>query len=205
MAKQERALRTRTALIASAAEGFAHEGFAVASLTDISRRAGVSNGALHFHFASKADLAAAVEEEASRRLALLTREVRDDGREVAALQDLVDVTHALADALRRDEVLRGGFSLAMEPTYVDGRDLRAQWRQWVDDVLERAHEAGELVTTVRPKDVGIVVTSATVGMEVLGARHPEWLSRQTLTRFWRLLLPRLAGSPAATRVRPEGL
>ncbi|MFZ3560635.1 ScbR family autoregulator-binding transcription factor [Streptomyces sp. BH055] len=203
MAKQERALRTRTALIASAAEGFAHEGFAVASLTDISRRAGVSNGALHFHFASKADLAAAVEEEASRRLTLLTQGARD-GREVTVLQGLVDVTHALAGALRRDEVLRGGFSLAMEPTYVDGRDLRTQWRQWVDEALERAHGAGELVATVRPKDVGIVVTAATVGMEVLGARHPEWLSRQTLTRFWRLLLPRLAGSPAATRVRPEG-
>ena len=54
MVKQERALRTREALIESAAEVFDREGFSVASLTAISSRAGVSNGALHFHFASKA-------------------------------------------------------------------------------------------------------------------------------------------------------
>lgn len=175
MAKQERALRTRTALIASAAEGFAREGFAVASLTDISRRAGVSNGALHFHFANKADLAAAVEEEAARRLTLLTRgtEGEEGEPEVTALQDLVDVTHALAGALRRDEVLRGGFCLTLEPTYADGRDLRAQWRQWVDDILERAYGAGELATKVKPKDVGVTVTAATVGMEVLGRGTPS--------------------------------
>ena len=68
MAKQERAVRTREKLIRSAAEVFDREGYAVASITTISARAGVSNGALHFHFASKAALAEAVAEAAALRL-----------------------------------------------------------------------------------------------------------------------------------------
>lgn len=64
MTKQERAARTRRALILSAAEVFDQEGFAPASLTMISSRAGVSNGALHFHFANKNAVAEAVQGEA---------------------------------------------------------------------------------------------------------------------------------------------
>ncbi|MER5950754.1 helix-turn-helix domain-containing protein [Streptomyces sp. NPDC001904] len=221
-------MRTRTALLTSAAEGFAREGFHVASLTDISRRAGVSNGALHFHFANKAALAAAVEEEASLRLTLLTRghhgsDSRDDAdrgdedsgsRDDAGgggpdadgpvLQHLVDSTHALARALRGDGVLRGGFCLTLEPAYPSSRDLHAQWGAWVQDALERARRAGELADTVTPQDAGATVIAATIGTVVLGVQHPDWLSRQSVTRFWRLVLPRLARTGTAQRVRAEG-
>src|SRR5258705_4564694 len=61
MVNQERAARTKRNLIRSAAEVFEREGYAAASLTVISSQAGVSNGALHFHFASKEDLAREVE------------------------------------------------------------------------------------------------------------------------------------------------
>ena len=64
MVKQERAARTRQALVRAAAQVFAQDGFVLASLTSISKKAGVSNGALHFHFESKQALARAVEEEA---------------------------------------------------------------------------------------------------------------------------------------------
>ncbi len=82
MVKQERALRTRRALIHAGAQAFADEGFTAASLTAISRAAGVSNGALHFHFENKMALARAVEEEAlaalrqqaAKRVALEFRE-----------------------------------------------------------------------------------------------------------------------------------
>lgn len=79
MVKQERAARTRRTLIRAAAEVFAREGFAPASLTTISRQAGVSNGALHFHFTSKNALAQAVEEEAGEAMRLLIRDVPDRG------------------------------------------------------------------------------------------------------------------------------
>ncbi|WP_442813919.1 TetR family transcriptional regulator [Streptomyces sp. NBC_00151] len=71
MAEQERAVRTRERLIGSAAETFCREGFAAASLCVISAQAGVSSGALHFHFAGKAALADAVESAALDRLRII--------------------------------------------------------------------------------------------------------------------------------------
>ncbi|MFF2132901.1 TetR family transcriptional regulator [Streptomyces olivochromogenes] len=59
--RQVRAVRTRRALVRAAAEVFAEDGYALASLPVISRRAGVSTGALHFHFPSKDLLAREVE------------------------------------------------------------------------------------------------------------------------------------------------
>ncbi|MFD6492381.1 TetR family transcriptional regulator, partial [Streptomyces sp. NPDC060188] len=52
--KQQRAVRTRDALIRSAAETFESRGYVQAKLAEISSRAGVSAGALHFHFPNKA-------------------------------------------------------------------------------------------------------------------------------------------------------
>ncbi|MGW1223275.1 TetR family transcriptional regulator, partial [Streptomyces californicus] len=48
MTKQERAARTRQALIRSAAAVFEQHGYAQARLAQISSGAGVSTGALHF-------------------------------------------------------------------------------------------------------------------------------------------------------------
>ncbi|MFJ3203712.1 ScbR family autoregulator-binding transcription factor [Streptomyces sp. NPDC086989] len=190
MVKQERAARTRETLIRSAAETFDRDGFSVASLTAISSLAGVSNGALHFHFPSKAALANAVEEAALVRLLALAGDVPSagDGRRV---QLLIDVTHRLAAALRADPVLRAGFALSGELPRPRRGDLRGRWRGWVEETLQQAEAEGELRPEAAAGDVVTAVVAATVGFEVLGARDGVWLSAATVTRFWRLLLPTL--------------
>jgi AcrR family transcriptional regulator len=65
MVIQKRAAMTRQALIRSAAEVFAETGYSAAALGTISRGAGVSAGALHFHFPSKLALAESVVREAA--------------------------------------------------------------------------------------------------------------------------------------------
>ncbi|WP_159061881.1 helix-turn-helix domain-containing protein, partial [Streptomyces sp. WM6368] len=72
MVKQERAARTREALVRAAAEVFAEEGFTAASIAVISRRARVSAGGLHFHFAGKTVLARAVQDRAAQALSRIT-------------------------------------------------------------------------------------------------------------------------------------
>ncbi|MFJ5999401.1 ScbR family autoregulator-binding transcription factor [Streptomyces sp. NPDC092370] len=193
MVKQERAARTRETLIRSAAEVFGREGFSRASLTAISSLAGVSNGALHFHFESKAALADVVEAEALARLLALTRTEPAAG--ASHVQLLVDVTHRLADELRGDVVLRTGFALGGEPSRPARTGLREHWRCWVEKELERAEAQGELRTEVRAQDVVTTVVAATVGLERLGVREAMWLSAATVSRVWRLLLPAVA--PAA--------
>ncbi|MFJ7194026.1 MULTISPECIES: ScbR family autoregulator-binding transcription factor [unclassified Streptomyces] len=193
MVKQERAARTRDTLIRSAAEVFDREGFSAASLTSISSRAGVSNGALHFHFASKAALVDVVEEEALTRLLAVTNSALPLG--TSHVQLLVDVTHALTDALRGDVVLRVGFALSGKASRQCRLDLRDRWRCWAEETLKQAEFAGELRRGTGVQDVVTAVVAATIGFEVLGVRESAWLSTSTVTRFWRLLLPTLV--PAA--------
>ena len=196
MVQQKRALRTRNALIESAAELFSRDGFDVVSLSTISTRAGVSNGALHFHFASKAALAEAVWEAAAQRLRRITVEGGAPGT-VGALQVLVDSTHALLRGLRHDVILRAGFDLSEGPAPVaSGADLRRWWQAWVEGVVARAAREGALARDVSPQDAVHAVVAATVGFGVLGSRNARWLSQSMLTRFWVLLLPRLATEPA---------
>ncbi|GAA3487779.1 ScbR family autoregulator-binding transcription factor [Streptomyces cremeus] len=202
MVKQERAARTRETLIRSAAEVFGREGFSRASLTAICARAGVSAGALHFHFESKAALADVVEAEALSRLRAVIR--ADFPAEASHVQLLVDTTHRLADALCRDVVLRTGFSLGCELPHPAGTDLRDHWRDWVEQELVQAEAAGELRPGVAARDVATTVTAATVGLEVLGARDAEWLSEGAVSRIWRVLLPSVAPDPLLARLDAGG-
>ncbi|NBE54455.1 ScbR family autoregulator-binding transcription factor [Streptomyces boluensis] len=189
MARQDRALRTRQALIRAAAEVFAHEGFAPASLTTISRQAGVSNGALHFHFGNKSALAQAVEDEAAQTLHRITQQVTLDDRD--PLRELVDATHELSRRLADDIVVRAGFELCGDAARGGVAELRHAWRQWVEDTLRRAERDGRLAEEVSADTAAVAVVAATVGLGVLGSRDQEWLSEQSVTRLWSLLLPGL--------------
>lgn len=57
MAKQDRAIRTRHTILVAAASVFEERGYQAATITDILTTAGVTKGALYFHFQSKEDLA----------------------------------------------------------------------------------------------------------------------------------------------------
>jgi AcrR family transcriptional regulator len=193
MVKQERAARTRQALVRAAAEVFAQDGFVVASLNSISKRAGVSNGALHFHFESKQALARAVEDEAAAAVRAVAGPARAGGPD--PLQRLIDATHALMGLLDQDAVVRAGFELAGGSPRRDGAvDLRGQWQSWVEDVLKDAEREGVLADGVSAADASVAVVAATVGFEQLGADDRTWMSAATLVQFWDLLLPRLASA-----------
>ncbi|MEW5660138.1 helix-turn-helix domain-containing protein, partial [Streptomyces cinereoruber] len=60
MAQQARGIRTRRTILESAAAVFAERGYERTTIGEILVRAGVTKGALYFHFASKEDLALGV-------------------------------------------------------------------------------------------------------------------------------------------------
>ncbi|MFI0811939.1 ScbR family autoregulator-binding transcription factor [Streptomyces echinatus] len=190
MATQERAVRTRNTLIESAAELFDRDGYDVATLSTISARAGVSSGALHFHFTNKATLADAVGQAAALRLELITRQEAG-----GALQMLIDATHALVWHLNHDVVLRAGFGLNDRLEHVrDGAGLRAKWQAWVEHAFVRADREGALAPGPLARDAATAVVAFTSGLGILGRQDAWWRSHAPLTRFWRLLLPALAES-----------
>lgn len=202
MVKQERAARTRQALIRSGAEVFTEEGLAHTSLSTISRRAGVSNGALHFHFESKRALLRAIESKALESVRQIAREAL--ARNEGPLQALVDATYRLMSAIAGDVVVRAGFELSDGPGRGEGPTARREWQRWVEEVLLRADEDGWLLEGVSADGAAAAVVAATVGFEVLGGEDKAWLSEEKVAGFWDLLLPRLTERHALVCASVEG-
>ncbi|WP_432073744.1 ScbR family autoregulator-binding transcription factor [Streptomyces wuyuanensis] len=202
MTKQERAARTRDALLLAAAQEFQRHGYDRAKLSAISSQAGVSSGALHFHFENKAALAEALRTDASRALRRAAHLAHR--RRTSALQALVDVSHALADLLRRSIVVRAGFLLSCEGAHGTGLNLRQEWQLCVQQLLAEAADEGTLAQASPGPHLAGVLAASTIGYEVLSRTNPEWLSSFTLTGFWEVLLPTLAAPDTLTELRPGG-
>ncbi|MFI7100768.1 ScbR family autoregulator-binding transcription factor [Streptomyces sp. NPDC050161] len=185
--KQERAVRTRAAIIHAAAEVFDERGFNGASLSRILERAGATMGALYFHFASKEALAKAVMAEQAADLTLTPGE---DG-----LQRLVHLTMDLARGMQHDVLLRAGVRLAVEQGGFGVRDSTA-YELWIDEFrrqLVAARLRGELVAGVDEEDFARTLVGAYTGTQLLSkitTGHADLPAR--IASLWRYLLPAIA-------------
>ncbi|MEU1284401.1 ScbR family autoregulator-binding transcription factor [Kitasatospora sp. NPDC005856] len=203
MVKQERAGRTRQAVLLAAAETFARVGFEAASLVDISRRAGVSKGALYFHFVSKQALADGVRRASGREVgSAALRALRADG---PALQGLIDFSHELARMLREDVVVRAGVRLGLPgprrdgaPEGPDGRPVPVTpdvaWRSLaavVHRLLDRAAEAGELCPGVDRRAAAELLTAVAAGQVLLAGEETDRPGPEAVSRLWTAALPSL--------------
>ncbi|MET9210572.1 MULTISPECIES: TetR family transcriptional regulator [unclassified Nocardia] len=114
--QQERARRTRAAIIKSAAVEFGKSGYAAASLNRILEGSRATKGAMYFHFDSKEDLARAVLETAVERY-------RTCAERWLARADLgpLDVLHGMVDEialrLEHDTIVQAEYRLVIEPEF----------------------------------------------------------------------------------------
>ncbi|MFF0292726.1 ScbR family autoregulator-binding transcription factor [Kitasatospora sp. NPDC004614] len=201
MSKQERATRTRNALIRSAAGLFEQHGYVQTGLTAISSGAEVSRGALTFHFENKAAVARAVEQSAVHVLRRAAR--RATLWQGNAVQAMADMSHGFAYLLTEDVVVRAGFRLNCD--WAQGEiDLRREWQGCVQSRVTRAAADGALRPDAELEDLVNTVTSATLGMEILGRRDREWLSRRTVTGFWQQMLFAACTEQARAATDPKG-
>ncbi|CAL9621794.1 hypothetical protein SUDANB58_05853 (plasmid) [Streptomyces sp. enrichment culture] len=202
--KQERALRTRQALIKAAAEEFDRHGYDATSLSRISAAAGLSIGAVTFHFPSKAHLADAVQEE---------------GRSVtlAALKDLpassapplrlvVDLTLELVRLMEREPSVRSAIRLTRERPNAEA--WSDSWLPMVRGLLDRAYENGQLHTDALPADVTMLVEHLTSGAEAylrtrMGSNPAFDSAVAQLKRIWHLALVGLSADEPSAAGRPR--
>ncbi|RFU86763.1 TetR/AcrR family transcriptional regulator [Streptomyces triticagri] len=192
MPKQERSERTLERLVVSAAERFAAEGFVRATLADVSRSAGVTKGALFFHFQSKDELADAVQARGQDILESALEELR--GLKPVFVQVVVDVTHELNHLLRSDPFVRASVRITREraPGTATPLDFYPLWLGRLWQLLEDARVNGELGRSVTDDTARTLVTAAVSGVETLvwmGVPHPE--TTRWLSSLWDLVLPLL--------------
>lgn len=202
MAKQERSERTLERLVMSAAEQFAAQGFVRATLADVSTAAGVTKGALFFHFSTKDDLADAVQARSQDVLETVVEDLYESG--TPSLQILVDVTHALNVLLRDNAFIRASVRITRErasgkPTPLDFYPL---WLGRVWKLLDDARRNGELGRSVADISARTLVTAAVSGVETLawmGVSRSE--AEKWLSNLWGLVLPLLTADDAARLIR----
>jgi AcrR family transcriptional regulator len=203
--KQARSEYTRLHLVRSAAELFDRNGFAGATLDDVSRAAGVTKGAFYFHFASKKELGGAIQAEACGMLRSFVDKLA--ATEAHALQSLIDITHVLARWLDSEPVIRASLRTARE-CGDRGRpfvDFYVELLSTVDATLLRAERAGELEEGVVIDVVSTLVITVCVGIEVLwwaGIRRGSM--RAGLSDIWSLMLPGLVSSGRVAQLRTGG-
>lgn len=167
MARQERAIRTRQAILVAAAEVFDEVGYEAATISEVLKRAGLTKGALYFHFASKEELAQGVLLE---QVGALPRTPEHD----LIMQYSLDESLVLANLLQRgtgNSIVRGAVRLTVDQgSPRDGLDRRTPMGEWeghIVEILERAKERGELLPHVDLVGVGKLMVGAFTGVQVL--------------------------------------
>jgi len=148
VARQERALRTRRAILVAAAKVFDDVGYEAATISGILKEAGVTKGALYFHFASKDELAQAVLAEQVSALPSVPPQT-------LKLQQAVDEALLLTRLLQKgtgDPIVRGSVRLTIDPAVgVAGLDQRVPMQLWIDHtaaLFAEAKAAGEVLPHV---------------------------------------------------------
>ncbi|MBT2402003.1 MULTISPECIES: ScbR family autoregulator-binding transcription factor [unclassified Streptomyces] len=159
MAEQERAIRTRRSILLAAAKVFEERGYQTATISEILSTAGVTKGALYFHFQSKDDLAQGVLAAQDQNLVIPDR--------ASKMQEIVDVVMLHTYRLQTDPIVRAAVRLTMDQL-AQGLDRSGPFLRWGDLVrglLEKAQAQGELLPHVVPAETADVIVGTYAGIQ----------------------------------------
>jgi AcrR family transcriptional regulator len=195
--------QTRERLLRAAADVFARRGYDGTRVADIAAAAGVSNGALYAHFASKADLLVSALRAHGRRL-LADAFAADPDRSITDLLVLIGrwlprrtdarrhlIVEALVVARRDEDVAR------------PMRDYVGERGDWIAELVRVAQGDGELDPALSPNALAhfcllLAMGSALITPDLHAVGDDEWAA--LLTRVAAALAP--AGHPAPTGATP---
>ncbi|MEU7580451.1 TetR/AcrR family transcriptional regulator [Streptomyces sp. NPDC041068] len=178
-------MKTRRALIAAAAAEFDRNGYAGTSLARVCSAAGVTMGALTFHFPTKGDLASAVGDEGADLTCEALRATAQ--RPAQGLGTLVESTVTLARLLEEDVVVRAAARLGQERAGTGMNSWHAAWMPQVRELLDRsakdAEEYGDLA------GIELLVIYLVAGAEAaVRAGKLDGSAQEQVRRLWELLL-----------------
>ncbi|MCL8017856.1 ScbR family autoregulator-binding transcription factor [Streptomyces sp. AS02] len=161
MARQDRAIRTRRSILEAAAQVFGERGYASATVEQILNHAGVTRGALYFHFSSKEEVALGVLEAQMPTDRLPERSSK--------LQKLVDHGMVMAYRLQHDPLVQAGVSLALDQgaRELDRNSAFRAWSDQLERILAEARGQGELLPHIDVTDTAELLTGAFSGVQAM--------------------------------------
>lgn len=200
MARQDRAERTRNAILDAAAEVFEKRGFSGASLSDILTRAGVTKGALYFHFASKEELAHAIIEEQ------WNIDAPDVETATSPMQGVIDVCHAFGLSLCANIRVRASNRLVTEANFAQpDPDVYQRWNKITYEFLVAARDVGDLRADLDPEDVAKWLGGSFLGIQIMsGVLTNRADLHDRITDLFKISLPGLVPARRLSRFDPSG-
>jgi len=221
VAMQQRAVQTRGRVLIAAAEVFARTGFLAASMNDIVEAAGVTKGAVYFHFASKEALAVAIVEEQFAMWPPMVASVLEHSTD--ALVSLVALSYEVGSRFRDDIIITAGVRLSFERELVNAA-MPTPFVGWFDilqDLFATARRQGLLRAGLLPAPTARVLVAGFFGVQHISevltnradiearldeywkvtliglAAEPDWPATQRAARRVRANIRRSAGQPAS--------
>jgi AcrR family transcriptional regulator len=194
--RQQRAERTRSLIIDTAARAFAEGGFDGVSLNDLVLASGMSKGAFYFHFSNKEDVALAAFR--AKQQELIARLLVDAEPGASTSDELRDALRRRARLIADDPtmhcVVRLGADLSVRSgpgsEYASFQELGVQS---IAELIERGVHSGEFGAHLDPLSTARAIFAWIVGMDSLslldsGGKDLEERTDEVLA----LLMPALA-------------
>ncbi|MFH7598799.1 ScbR family autoregulator-binding transcription factor [Streptomyces racemochromogenes] len=160
--KQDRAVRTRRAILDAAAVVFEEYGYDAAKLSDIVNIAKVTKGALYFHFESKEGLAQSV------------IDAQNQGQPQALpqqykAQEFIDIGMVFSHQMRHEVLIRASARLTLDQTgpHLDRVTPYETWIELGAGVLSEARARGELLPGVDPVVPARLIVGAYAGLNTM--------------------------------------
>jgi AcrR family transcriptional regulator len=198
--RQQRAVATRAAILEAAAHEFDEHGYVGASMDAVAERAGLTKGALYFHFGSKRDLAGAViaqQHEVSRRYGEAA-----STRATSPLEAMMWMSQGLATQMVSEVVVSAGIRLSTEAATAEvaRQNPYTDWMAAVAELMRQGVAAGEVDDAWDPAMLGRVIIPAYTGVQTVSdvlADRADLFER--LRDLWTVLLAAIV----TERMRPE--
>lgn len=169
MGEQERSIRTRNKVLVATAEAINEFSYEKATLADIARRAGVTTGAVYFHFPNKEAVAHAVIEMQNALSQQKAQQTVEAGH--PALETMLRVSADLMHDVVADPLIRAGIRLTTEIHILDTPPTQS-WRDWIvfnEMLMTNARDEGDLREDFDVPAVAEVLTGSIAGMHIISA------------------------------------
>lgn len=169
---KEEAERTRKAILEASLKVFSTKGYARARLEEVAKEAGVTRGAIYWHFDNKAQLySSAVIESVSGYQERLTKILLS---ELSPLPKIQTLMKEWLVTLEQDEAYRTLVEMTLTKTEFDDQTAEGvrDWFGFVDrvqeaivDLIREGIAAGEIHPEVNPEVAGLALISYLNGIE----------------------------------------
>jgi TetR/AcrR family transcriptional repressor of nem operon len=198
--RQERAERTRSLIIDTAARAFAEGGFDGVSLNDLILASGMSKGAFYFHFSNKDEIALAAFR--AKQQELIARLLADAEPSASAIDELSSVLRRRARLISEDPtmhcVVRLGADLSVRSgpgsEYASFQQLAVQS---IAELIVRGVRSAEFGAQLDPWRTARAIFAWIVGMDSLSLLDSEGKDLEERTEeILDLLIPALSIRPA---------